>query len=99
MATTTAPEERIARMEGQIEHMATRADIERVRADLSAEIQRVRADLSAEIERVRADLTADTERLRAEVARQSAMLTWRMIIVVGIAQAIGIGALLQFLPR
>ena len=52
-------EERIARLEGEIAHMATKADI----------------------------------------AQQSATLTWRMILVAGIAQAIGIGALLQFLPR
>lgn len=52
-------EERVARLEGEIEHMATKADIERV----------------------------------------TATLTWRMSIVAGIAQAIGIGALLQFLPR
>ncbi len=52
-------EERVARLEGEIEYMATKADIERV----------------------------------------TATLTWRMIIVAGIAQAIGIGALLQFLPR
>ena len=68
MTTTTDPEERIARMEGQLDHMATSAEVERVRADLSAEIERVRADLSAEIERVRADLSV-------EIQRQSAMLT------------------------
>lgn len=63
-------EERIARLEGQIEHMATKADI---------------AQLSAIVE------------------RQAATLTWRMILVAvlvnGAMQAIGIGALLQFLPR
>ena len=52
-------EERVARLEGEIEHMATKADIERV----------------------------------------TATLTWRMTIVAGIAQAIGIGALLQLLSR
>ena len=64
--TAMTTEERVARLEGEIEHMATKADIERV---------------TANIERV------------------AATLTWRMIIVAGIAQAIGIGALLQFLPR
>ncbi len=52
-------EERVARMEGEIEQMATKADIERV----------------------------------------TGTLTWRMVIVAGLAQAIGSGALLQFLPR
>ena len=63
---TITTEERVARMEGQIEHMATKADIEATRADI--------------------------ERLAAK-------LTWRMILVAGAVQALGIGALLQFLPR
>ena len=39
---------------------------------------------------------ADIEAVRAEIAKLSATLTWRMILVAGIAQALGIGALLQF---
>ena len=42
---------------------------------------------------------ADIEGVRTEIAKLSAILTWRMIIVAGIAQAIGIGALIQFLPK
>ena len=42
---------------------------------------------------------ADIEGVRTEIAKLSATLTWRMIIVAGIAQAIGIGALIQFLPK
>lgn len=52
-------EECVDKMEGEIEHMATKAAIRRI----------------------------------------TATLTWRMIIVAGIVQAIGISALLQFLPR
>ena len=59
-------EKRVARLEGQIEHMATKADIARVE--------------------VRIDQVA-------------AALTWRMIIVAGVVQALGIGALIQILPR
>lgn len=66
MTAASSPEERVSRLEGEIGHMATKADI---------------------------------ESMRAEIAKLSATLTWRMIIVAGIAQALGIGALLQFLPR
>ena len=59
-------EERVARLEGQIEHMATKADIARV---------------------------------EARIDQAAAALTWRMIIVAGVVQALGIGALIQFLPR
>ena len=70
-------EERVARMEGELEHMATKADIEALRADVKTDIARV----------------------EARIERVAANLTWRMIIVAGAVQALGIGALLQFLPR
>ena len=35
----------------------------------------------------------------ADLERMSSRLTWRMIIVAGIAQTLGVGVLLQFLPR
>lgn len=63
---TTETAERVARLEGEIGHMATKADMEAV---------------------------------RSEIGKLSATLTWRMILVAGAIQAIGIGALLQFLPR
>ena len=36
--------------------------------------------------------------MRAEIAKLSATLTWRMILVAGAALALDIGAPLQFLP-
>ena len=60
-------------MEGEIGHMATKADIEAVRGEIGA--------------------------LRGEIGKLSATLTWRMILIASVIQAIGIGALLQFLPR
>ena len=41
---------------------------------------------------------ADVEAVRGEIGKLSATLTWRMILVASAIQAIGIGALLQFLP-
>ena len=63
---TMTAEERIARLEGEIGHIATKADIEAV---------------------------------RGEIGKLSTTLTWRMILVAGAIQTLGIGALLQFLPR
>ena len=73
-------EERIARLEGEISHMATKADIEAVRGEIAA----VRGEIG---------------NVRGEIGKLSATLTWRMILVASAIQAIGIGALLQFLPR
>jgi len=66
MVAATRTDERVSRLEGEIGHMATKADIEAV---------------------------------RGEISKLSATLTWRMIIVAGLAQAFGIGVLLQFLPQ
>ena len=64
MTTTTDHGERLARLEGAYEHLATKADI---------------ADLRTEIERL------------------SSSLTWRMIVIAVLAQALGIGVL-KYLP-
>ena len=64
MTTTTDHGERLARLEGAYEHLATKADI---------------ADLRTEIERL------------------SSNLTWRMIVIAVLAQALGIGVL-KYLP-
>ena len=42
---TPAEGERLARLEGAYEHLATKADVERLRADLSQDIERVRSEL------------------------------------------------------
>ena len=55
--------ERLARLEGAYEHLATKADVETVRS----EIQSVRAELKAEIQSVRAELKAEIQALRAEL--------------------------------
>lgn len=73
-------EERTARLEGEIAHMATKADIEAVRGEIAS----VRGEIAA---------------VRGEFGKLSATLTWRMILVAGAIQAVGIGALIQLLPR
>lgn len=63
MATT---DERVARLEGEMQHMATKADIARV---------------------------------EARIDRVASTISWRIVLAVVAVQALGIGALLQFLPR
>ena len=58
MAAQTRTEgERIANLEGQIAHLATKADIEHMRGSLDAKIESVRADLDTKIETIRAELS------------------------------------------
>ena len=79
MATPAAPPdtternrsqaERLSRLEGGYEHLATKADIERVLVAVErirAEGERNRAEAKIENERARAEARADNERARAE---------------------------------
>ena len=72
--------ERLSRLEGGYEHLATKADVERVlvaverlrtegernRAEAQLENERARAEARAENERARAEARAENERLRTE---------------------------------
>ena len=99
MATET---ERLARIEGAYEHLATRADVESVRSELKADIQEVRSDLTAEIQSVRSELKADIQEVRTEIQSvRSDMdvmrneLRWlRWLMAIGVA-----GILLPLLQR
>ena len=63
-------EERVSRIEGGYEHLATKADIERV----LFEIQRSRTEFLTEIERSRAESLMENERNRTELERVRAEL-------------------------
>ena len=70
-------EERTSRLEGSYDHLATKADLERLRVDM---------------ERNRAELQANMERLRADMARWLLQLGVAMIsaasVIAGIVVAI-----------
>ena len=87
MATPAAPPdtternrsqaERLSRLEGGYEHLATKADIERVLVAVErirAEGERNRAEAKIENERARAEARADNERARAEARSENARL-------------------------
>ena len=61
-------EERVSRLEGGSEHLATKADIERV----LAELERVRTESQVANERNRAEFQIGLERNRAEIERNRA---------------------------
>ena len=87
MTQVQAENERLSRLEGAYEHLATKAVVERVRTDVErvrTEVERVRT----EVERVRTDVESvrtDVESLRSELKG----MKW--IIGVGIAAAGAIG--------
>ncbi len=60
--------ERLAKLEGLLEgmlpHLATKADVQAVRDELSADVQAVRDELSADVQTVREGLSADVQTVR-----------------------------------
>ena len=77
MTRTTANGERLSRLKGAYEHLATRADVERVRVD----VERVRADLSRDIEQVRSELRGMKWVIGVGIAAAGALgpiLTWAL---------------------
>ena len=51
-------EERLARLEEGYAHLATKADLERVRGELKAEIESLRGELKSNIETLRGEVKA-----------------------------------------
>ena len=68
--------ERIAKLEAGYEHLATKADVERVRTD----VESVRTD----VESVRTDV----EKLRTDIEKLRSDLTWRILLAMGALTAI-----------
>ena len=64
--------ERLAKLEGLLEgmlpHLATKADVQAVRDELSADVQAVRDELSADVQTVREELSADVQTVREELS-------------------------------
>ncbi len=103
MTTPTTIEERVSRLEGGSEHLATKADMEsvkvdlqHVRAELKEDIGNLRAELRKSVGGLRAELKGDIGNLRAELKaeiRDSKIstivwLTGIMITLLGISIAI-----------
>lgn len=80
----TTVEERLSRLEGVYEHLATKADIEALRGDFEKAAESLRGDFEKSIESMRGDIG------RAEAR----MLRWAMgTIIAGAAVLIGIDRL------
>ena len=105
MAVTAAPPdtternrnqaERLSRLEGGYEHLATKADVERIlvavernRAEAQLENERARAEARSENERLRTEFLAEIERLRAEAERNKADIIKMIVSVAGIGAAL-----------
>ena len=91
MATPTV-EERLARLEGVYDHLASKADLAALRAILKDDIAR----LQAEITRVESSLKDDIARLQAEMAELKGSVK---ILVVAMTSGLALlNIVLRFWP-
>ncbi|MEO5327303.1 MAG: CCDC90 family protein [Magnetococcus sp. THC-1_WYH] len=75
------------------DRLATKLELEHVRADLKRDIESVRADLKRDIESVRAELKRDIESVRADLKRDIKELEQRMVIKLGSLMFVAVGAM------
>ena len=87
--TMATESERIARIEGAYEHLATKADVETVKTavhEVRAEIQTVKTELQNEIQTVRSEMHGEIAGIKNDLR----WMKWALGIVV-------VGVLLPFL--
>ena len=85
-------EERLARLEGVYDHLASKADLAELRADLKDDIAR----LQAEITRVESGLKDDIARLQADIAELKGSVK---ILVVAMTSGLALlNIILRFWP-
>ena len=96
-------EERLARLEGVYDHLASKADLTELRADLKDDIARVEsglkdgiARLQAEITRVESGLKEDIARLQAEMAELKGSV--KVLLVVMTSGLALLNIVLRFWP-
>ena len=85
----TTVEQRLTRLEAVYEHLATKADIANLRAEMKADIGR----LESQTANFRAETKADNGNLRAEMHRINAtLIRWLVSLMAG-SLVIGLGAI------
>ena len=96
-------EERLARLEGVYDHLASKADLAELRAilkddiaRLQAEITRVESGLKEEITRVESGLKEDIARLQAEMAELKGSV--KILVVVMTSGLALLNIVLRFWP-
>ena len=96
MATATDTNtERIARLEGAYEHLATKADLAQMELRLTQEMTQMESRLTQETTR----LTQEMTQLEMRMAQMESRMTWRMIgAMAGMSGAIitAVGLIVRF---
>ena len=95
MATDTNTE-RIARLEGAYEHLATKADLAQMELRLTQEMMQMAQEMTQVESRLTQEITQVESRMAQEIARVESRMTWRMIGAAGVIIA-AVGLIVRFL--
>ena len=100
MTTATDPiTERVARLEGVYEHLATKADLAQMELRLTQEMTQMESRMTQETSRLTQEMTQLETRMVQQMAQMESRLTWRMIgAMVGMSGAIitAVGLIVRF---
>ena len=89
-------EERLARLEGVYDHLASKADLAELRAVLKNDIAHVESGLKDDIARVESGLKDDIARLQAEMAELKGSV--KILVVVMTSGLALLNIILRFWP-
>ena len=74
-------EERLSRLEGVYDHLASKADLAALRGEVKADLADLRGELKADTAELQGELKADTADLRGDLKAAIASLEMRMTVV------------------
>ena len=87
------PEERLARLEGVYEHLATKADITRLEGEIKAEGTRLEGEGEGELTRLEGELKAAVAELKTELHKG---LNRNLYITIG--AVVAVATIMKYLP-
>ncbi len=88
--------ERIARLEGAYEHLATKADLAQMELRLTQEMTQMAQEMTRVEARLTQEMAQVESRMAQEIARVESRMTWRMIGAAGVIIA-AVGLIVRFL--
>ena len=94
------PEERLSRLEGVYEHLATKADITRLEGEIKADITRLEGEIKAEGTRLEGDITRLEGGVKAAMAELKTELHKGLNrnLYITIGAVVAVAALVKYLP-
>ena len=81
-------DDRVSRLEGAYEHLATKSDLSELKAELKADIGELKAEFKGDIGELKAEFKGDIGELKAEFKDdigklQVALIKWMVGLVLG----------------